>query len=129
MLKDFEEYLKKLEEEHNRVVEENLKLRDENIALQSEHYKNEELSRLEKTNRDLSRRCSHYSLHDEDYEKMMEWWDNHLQSKHKNYINPNRDLTKYNKMPSYYFEIKDLSVCTCYTIKCDHCDGHFDIFY
>ena len=58
----FEELIKSLHEEYEKLVEYNSKLKEENECLKSEHYKDQELRKMEQLNKELFKRCCYYGL-------------------------------------------------------------------
>lgn len=130
--KNLDKLLDDIKKEYNRLKSENKALREENAHLKEENYKDKELAKLKEKNEKLSKCCFNYGLDEDDYNKMISWWEEHNNKKHKKIILSGKEAPfKTKKMPQleyYHFEITPTHVGTCYTIKCS-CGESFDIFY
>ena len=112
----FEDCLSKLKNAHDEDMLTIKALTEQNEELKSEHYKDEEIQRLqqkiESMEKDLNRG---FPISEEEQKKVDEWFVQHLKQKH----NGNRKIDY-----TYRFGKTHLGVCGC--VKCDKCE---EIFY
>lgn len=127
---DIENVLEPIKNEFIDLISENSRLREENKELQSEHYKDEEIKRLDELLSESRTRSRHYGLAEKDYNKLMTWWDNHLNSTHAREVNEDKKgMYKMSRKPSYHIEINEFAECTCYFIKCNGCGKSENVYY
>lgn len=125
----FERELNSIKTWYAMKLEEIDRLRKENEKLKQSHYKDEELQRLQTLNEELTARCSRFGLSEESYKKLMDWWENHLQTKHKRALKRYEQKMpyKYVPVPGYKLEITDFIIDSKYTILCEKCKKSFSV--
>ena len=133
MRKKFDNGINEAITEYNRVIEENKKLREENSYLKNKNYKDEELKSLNEKLITAQLESLHYGMKEPDYKEMTQWWNDHLNKKHKKELEDYQKIKTLTKkssiiLPNNHYEIHESCVGVCYSIKCS-CGEYHDIFY
>lgn len=111
----FEDCLSKLKNVHDEDMLTIKALTEQNEELKSEHYKDEEIQRLqqkiESMEKDLNRG---FPISEEEQKKIDEWFVQHLKQKHND-----------NKHVNYIYEFVETHLGVCGSIKCSRCGEVF----